>query len=79
MFAPYNPQLGRVHPTDMTSILKVGVTVNSEDDFDLMGDIFYVSAPILISVSQPPERHSNYSLCEGLWSTQQHCPGNGVI
>ena len=48
--------------SDMTSISKVGVTVDSKDDFDLMGDIFYVSVPIVISISQPPERCSSYSL-----------------
>jgi len=48
--------------SDMASISKVGIMVDSEDDFDLMGDIFYVSAPIVISISRPPERCSSYSL-----------------
>jgi len=46
----------------MATVSKAGVTVDSEDDLDLMGDIFYVSVPLTVSASQPPDTgHFRYS------------------
>ena len=66
-----------------------GIVIDSADEYDIMGDIFHVNAPLKIAASEFPEnfiaissqrRASKISShCEGMWPAQQCCGGNGLI
>ena len=63
--------------------------INSADEYDIMGDIFHVSASINIAASKLPESFVAIpsqrcaskisSHCEGMWPAQQHRGCDGLI
>jgi hypothetical protein len=47
---------------DKASVSAAGITIDSEEEFDIMGDIFYVSVHLEFIPSQAHKRHFRYLL-----------------